>query len=246
MKQDIIIYNAHLNYPDLPMFANLELTLSAGCWTSIVGATGSGKSSLLKMLAGLLPKVCDFDFDCNVPKLAQQIAYMGQADFLFPWKTVRDNVLLANILAKQAISPAHQAKADALLERVGLAQVANAYPNALSGGMRQRVALARTLMQDKPIVFMDEPFSALDAVTKHQMQALAFDVLKNKTVLLITHDPMEALRLSSQLFLMLPKSNLEPLALPQTQALRAINDPNMPAFQQTIYQALQNASAYDF
>ena len=231
--------------PDLPMFTNFDLTLHAEVWTGIVIATGSGKSSLLKMLAGLLPDVCTFDFDCNVPNLAQHIAYMGQSDFLFPWKTVRDNVLLAAILSKDAITATQRAKADALLDRVGLAQVANAYPNALSGGMRQRVALARTLMQDKPIVFMDEPFSALDAVTKHQMQALAFEVLHNKTVLLITHDPMEALRELTP-FLMQPESNLEPLALPSTQALREINDPNMQDFQQNIYQALQQASAYDF
>ena len=95
-----------------------------------------------------------------------------------------------------------QQRAMSLLESVGLAEYAHAMPQQLSGGMRQRVALARTLMQDKPIVLMDEPFSALDAVTRHKLQTLAAHLLQDKTVVLITHDPQEAVRLAHHLYVL--------------------------------------------
>ncbi|MCV5261820.1 ATP-binding cassette domain-containing protein, partial [Escherichia coli] len=89
-----------------------------------------------------------------------------------------------------------------LLSQVGLADYPDAKPAQLSGGMRQRVALARTLMQDKPLVLMDEPFSALDAVTRHKLQTLAAELLKDKTVVLITHDPQESVRLAHHLYVL--------------------------------------------
>ena len=135
-------------------------------------------------------------------RLTGNIAYMAQQDLLLPWLSVLDNVCLTQRLQGQPLHQAIREQAMHLLEQVGLADKATSCPHALSGGMRQRVALARTLMQDRPVVLMDEPFSALDAVTRHKLQGLAFALLQGKTVLLVTHDPQEAVRLGHHIFIM--------------------------------------------
>jgi len=127
---------------------------------------------------------------------------MAQRDLLLPWASVLDNVLIGFRLRGQRIGEADRMQAMDLLSAVGLADRATERPEALSGGMRQRAALARTLMEDRPIVLMDEPFSALDALTRFQLQETAFDLLRDRTVLLITHDPMEALRLSQRILIL--------------------------------------------
>lgn len=183
------------------LFSDLNLTLAGGQWTCLLGASGIGKSTLLKLLAGL-PTGGKFEgqieIDTGAP-IAGSIAYMAQSDLLFPWLTVRSNVLLGEKLRGENKGGD---RADALIRRVGLEAYISKHPNQLSGGMRQRVALARTLMEDTPIVLLDEPFSALDTRTRREMQDLAFDLLRHKTVLLVTHDPAEALRLSEQLVVM--------------------------------------------
>jgi putative hydroxymethylpyrimidine transport system ATP-binding protein len=124
---------------------------------------------------------------------------MAQQDLLLPWLTVLDNVTLGSRLRgeKPDFGRAHR-----LLAQVGLAGWANVRPAALSGGMSQRVALARTLMEDRPIVLMDEPFSAVDALTRLRLQTLAATLLGHRTVLLVTHDPIEALRLGHHVLIM--------------------------------------------
>ena len=124
---------------------------------------------------------------------------MAQQDLLFPWLKVIDNVCLG---ARLRHEKKDYKKAEELLEKVGLLSVKEQLPETLSGGMRQRVAIARTLYEDKPVVLMDEPFSALDAVTRATIQELAFDLLKTKTVLLVTHDPSEAARLCRRILVL--------------------------------------------
>lgn len=126
---------------------------------------------------------------------------MAQRDSLLPWLTVQENVLLGVRLRKQRNKQA-LIKALELLEQVGLGNLGKRMPEQLSGGQRQRVALARTLMENKPVVLMDEPFSALDAITRLQLQDLAASLLHDRTVILITHDPLEALRLSDEVWAM--------------------------------------------
>lgn len=133
--------------------------------------------------------------------IAGRIAYMGQKDLLYPWLSVEDNVALGSRLRGEAPDRAWTAH---LLERVGLAAHSRSLPAALSGGMRQRAAIARTLYERQPIVLMDEPFSALDAITRAEIQSLAAELLAQNTVLLITHDPMEACRLSHRLLVLSP------------------------------------------
>ena len=162
----------------------------------LLGISGVGKTSLLKIVAGLLMPMAGTVAATDGKPLHHRIAYMGQQDLLYPWLTVLKNVMLGSKL--RAEKP-EQGRALHLLERVGLAERALALPAELSGGMRQRAAIARTLYEDRPIVLMDEPFSALDTFTRVRVQNLAAELLQGRTALLITHDPLEACRMGHHL-----------------------------------------------
>ena len=167
--------------------------------TALLGPSGSGKSTLLRLAAGLLAAPGAVTAEDGLP-LAGRIAWMAQQDLLVPWRDALGNVLLGQHLRGEKPDAD---RAHALLAAVGLAPVdAAKMPTALSGGMRQRVALARTLMEDRPVVLMDEPFSAVDAPTRHRLQDLAARLLAGRTVLLVTHDPLEALRLSHRILVL--------------------------------------------
>ncbi len=240
---DIRLENATLTYlgDSQPIFTDLSVQFTAGSWTALLGPSGCGKSTLLRYLAGLLSEKVNFTASKQAPpinELANNVAYMAQQDLLMPWLTVIDNVCLATRLNGLPVDAATKTRAMALLEQVGLDSKANVPPNELSGGQRQRVALARTLMQDKPIVLMDEPFSALDAVTRHKLQNLAAGLLRDKTVLLITHDPQEALRLGEQILVMNGKpAQLNKITPPKSAIPRDI-DGEFATIQQSILEHL--------
>ena len=129
----------------------------------------------------------------------------------------------------------------AILERVGLADKANHLPQQLSGGQRQRVALARTLMEDRPVVLMDEPFAAVDAITRLNLQDLACELLHGKTVLLITHDPLEALRLGHEVYhLRGQPAQLTDALLPPGTPPRSLDDSELMALQGTMLERLRS------
>ena len=177
------------------------LDIPAGAWTCLLGRSGVGKTTILKLIAGLDEHITftgDMSSSDGKP-LAGRIALMSQTDNLLPWLSVRGNIMLGSRM-RQEHSQSEQA--DALIERVGLTEFSDRKPHTLSGGMRQRVALARTLMEDRPIMLLDEPFSALDAGLRAEMQELAAELFTRKTVLLITHDPAEAARMGDRLYLM--------------------------------------------
>lgn len=192
---EVRVEGARLAYGGALLFDRLSLVLPAGQTECLLGPSGVGKSSLLRLIAGLAHGAEGRVVDGDGRDLAGRVAYMAQRDLLLPWLSVLDNLLLGDRLRGR--SP-RRARALALLEEVGLAARADALPAALSGGMRQRTALARTLMEDKPVVLMDEPFSSLDAITRFALQDLAARLLAGRTVLLVTHDPLEALRLGHQ------------------------------------------------
>ena len=200
--------DACLQYNDsqTPTLAGVNMNIPAGQWTVLLGRSGCGKTTILRYLAGLLDEQVKWQGELTTTDgiaLHERIAYMAQQDLLLPWLNALDNVCLSSRFSHANSNSAREKqRAIQLLEQVGLADYAYAKPTQLSGGMRQRVALARTLMQDKPLVLMDEPFSALDAVTRHKLQTLSATLLKGKTVVLITHDPQEAVRLANQLYVL--------------------------------------------
>ncbi|OSC51841.1 ABC transporter ATP-binding protein, partial [Klebsiella pneumoniae] len=170
-----------------------------GQWVSLLGASGAGKTSLLRVMAGLAPATRGEVVASDGQPIQGRLAWMGQKDLLYPWLSVRDNVALGARLRGEKVD---RARVAALLEQVELSSCADARPATLSGGMRQRAALARTLYEDRPIVLMDEPFSALDTLTRTRIQTLAATLLAGRTVVLITHDPQEACRLSHRLLVL--------------------------------------------
>ena len=190
-----------------PLFGPLKIELPPAAWTCLLGASGVGKSTVLRLLADLPTGVA---FDGRIAAsdgrpLTGRVAYMAQSDLLLPWRDLLGNVALGASLRGE---PPDLDRARALIARVGLADRLSSRPSAFSGGERQRAALARTLMEDRPVVLLDEPFSALDARTRAEMQELAAELLAGRTVLLVTHDPAEAARLGQSILLMTPSGVL--------------------------------------
>ncbi len=184
------------------LFRDIALDLPIG-WTCLLGPSGAGKSTVLRLIAGLPTATC-FEGRVTAPP---RVAYMAQQDLLQPRLSVLGNVLIGPRLRGMAADPA---RARNLLTAVGLDGMATRRPADLSGGQRQRVALARALMEDAPLALLDEPFSALDAVNRVRMQDLAREKLSGCHVLLVTHDPFEALRLGDRI-LMLAQGQLHDL-----------------------------------
>jgi putative hydroxymethylpyrimidine transport system ATP-binding protein len=187
------VRNARVAFGGAVLFDGLSFDLAPGSFTCLLGPSGIGKSTLLRLIAGLAPAdaTAQIVADDRRP-LADRIAWMAQADLLYPWLDVAANVALGASLRGQKVDAERVA---ALLDAVGLGDKTQAMPSTLSGGQRQRAALARTLMEDRALVLMDEPFGALDAITRWRLQDLALRLLAGRTVLLVTHDPREALRM---------------------------------------------------
>jgi putative hydroxymethylpyrimidine transport system ATP-binding protein len=195
----IRVHDLTLRFDAHTVFENLSLEIGGGEFVALLGASGVGKSSLLKIIAGLTKATSGTVIGTDGLPVENRIAYMGQQDLLLPWLNVFENVTLGARIRREKVDIVW---AEHLLERVGLSARHRSLPSALSGGMRQRAAIARTLYERRPIVLMDEPFSSLDAITRATIQDLAAELLQDRTVLLITHDPMEAFRLGHHLMVM--------------------------------------------
>lgn len=203
---DITISNLQLRYQHQWLFDNFNLYLPAKKWTCLLGQSGVGKSTLLKFIAGLLdqnitPHTGTVSTSNNLSP-TKNISYMAQQDLLMPWLSVMDNILIGYRLRGCKVTKAIEKKAGGLLSQVGLKQVSHLRPEKLSCGMRQRAALVRTIMEERSIVLMDEPFAALDAITKLKLQTLAAELFTEHTVVLVTHDPFEALRLGRYVYVL--------------------------------------------
>jgi putative hydroxymethylpyrimidine transport system ATP-binding protein len=226
------------SHGDTILFDGLDLVLEAGQWTCLLGPSGVGKSTILRLVAGL---DTGGDFKGTIEStdlrpLREQVAYMAQADLLLPWLNVRANVMLGASLRGEARM---LERVDQLINEVGLGRHAEKRPHELSGGMRQRAALARTLMEDKPLLLLDEPFSALDARTRSEMQELAFEVLADCTVMLVTHDPGEAARIAHSVYLLTEKGLYQPDVVAQPP-IRAFDDPETLDIQSRLFGALRS------
>ncbi len=177
--------------PPLEVLGGVDLLAVAGEVTAIIGPSGCGKSTLLDVIAGLLSP------DSGSVHVDGRTALMPQRDALMPWRTLRDNVAAGALLTGVPKDEA-RARADRELTRVGLTGFGDYYPHALSGGMRQRGALARTLLADREVWLLDEPFGALDALTRGEMHRVLLAVRAQvaPTIVLVTHDIAEAVALA--------------------------------------------------
>jgi NitT/TauT family transport system ATP-binding protein len=214
----------------------LDLEVPSGEFLAVVGPSGCGKSTLLRLVAGLLPpsegRVEVFGRPVAGP--VTDLGIVFQQPVLLDWRTVLGNVLFQAGI-RGLSEAAHRDRALALLRQVGLADFADHYPHQLSGGMRQRASIARALLHDPPLLLMDEPFGALDALTREQMR-LDLEALwmrTGKTVLFITHSVDEAVLLADRVAVMTPRpgriERLLPVELPRPRGLAARRDPRFLA-----------------
>lgn len=226
---------------------NINLEIEKGEFISFIGPSGCGKTTLLSIIAGLLnPTLGSIQLEEKPLKADKDasIGYMLQQDYLFPWKTIEENVTLGLKLSKEKYS---DNKALQLLKDVGLVGIEKQYPKQLSGGMKQRVALARTLAVDPKILLLDEPFSALDYQSKLKLEDLVFETLKSfeKTAILVTHDIGEAISMSDRIYLFSAKPGRiqqifeVPVELRLLTPFVARNHPLYPSLFQTIWKELE-------
>jgi len=189
----------------LPVLEGVDLYAREGEFVALIGPSGCGKSTLLNVIAGLEePDSGLIELDgCPFPRRLGRMGYMQQKDLLMPWRTVVDNAVLALELRGVPRSVARR-RALELIDVFGLRGFEGQLPFALSGGMRQRVAFLRTLLADSDILLLDEPFGALDAFTRAQMQQWLLEVWRafRKTIVFISHDVEEALFLSDRMYVL--------------------------------------------
>ena len=185
---------------------DVSFSIAKGEFVALLGPSGSGKSTVLNMIATLLkPSSGDILIDGQpivAQKASPQVGYVFQRDTLFPWRTVADNIGYGLELAGVA-KAARAERVAACINQAGLSGFADAYPSSLSGGMRQRAALMRTLVVEPEILLMDEPFGALDTHTKLDMHDVLLKIWEREkqTVLFVTHDLSEALTLADRIIL---------------------------------------------
>jgi ABC-type nitrate/sulfonate/bicarbonate transport system ATPase subunit len=185
--------------------APVTLAIAQGRFVSLIGPSGCGKSTIFNIVAGLLQATAGRVLidGADATGTIGRVGYMLQKDLLLPWRSVLDNVILGMEIQGVPL-PAARERALPLLRRYGLSGFEYLYPNALSGGMRQRAALLRTLLFDTDVILLDEPFGALDAQTKLQMQEWLLALWSDfgKTVVFVTHDLEEAIYLSDEVHVM--------------------------------------------
>jgi len=226
---------------DVPSLRPLDFNVDAGEFLVVVGPSGCGKSTLLKMLAGLLPP-SEGEIRVEgrvVTKPHANVGIVFQSALLLPWRNVLRNVMMP-VEVKGLPRAEYEARARALIKMVGLDGFENKYPWQLSGGMQQRVSICRALVHDPKIVLMDEPFGALDAMTREKMNVELQRIQREtrKTVLLITHSIPEAVFLADRVLVMSERPGtiaaIYDVNLPKPRSLDVLSDPEFVRLTQTI------------
>jgi len=240
MSASLNLNGVGLTYPTrngtIEALQDITLQIEAGEFVAVLGPSGCGKSTLLKLAAGLLPATDGELYlgEGRITRPSRRAGVVFQKPNLLPWKTVLHNVLLPATTLKLPAEPAQQ-RARELLELVGLAGFANNYPYELSGGMQQRVGIARMLLPDPDLLLMDEPFAALDALSR---EALTLELQRiwstqKKSVLFITHSIPEAVFLADRILVMSPRPGriIEDYRpdLPRPRTLETLNDADFTA-----------------
>ena len=233
----------------LAVLRDVDLYADPGEFISIIGPSGCGKSTLLNILAGL-----DFPSSGTVSLHGRhaeqrlgQVGYMQQKDLLLPWRTILDNVILGLELRGVPRREA-RGRATALLEQFGLKGFEHAYPYALSGGMRQRTAFLRTLLPEHEVLLLDEPFGALDALTRAQLHAWLLGLWEtlHKTIVLVTHDVDEAIFLADRVYVMTARPGrvtlIQPVQLPRPRHQEVITTVAFTTLKATLLAALRQES----
>ena len=202
MKEVLRFENVSMHYHskqgETVAVENMNFSVSNGEFVAIIGPSGCGKTTLLSLAAGLLPPTSG-----EVKTNGCTFGYMLQKDELFPWRTIEKNIFLP-LEIKRKNTPQNRERALALAEKYGLKQFLKNYPSSLSGGMRQRAALIRTLAVDPDVLLLDEPFSALDYQTRLSVCDDVYKIIRSemKTALLITHDISEAISVADKIFVL--------------------------------------------
>ena len=224
----------------------LSMQANAGEFVAIIGPSGSGKSTLFNIIAGLeTPDSGAVIIDgADVTGRRGQVAYMPQRDALLPWRSVIENAVLATIVQRGDVTAATREEARALLDDFGLTGWGDARPAMLSGGMRQRAALLRTVLWHRPIMLLDEPFGALDALTRAQLQQWLLGLWDrlDRTILLVTHDIDEALLLADRVYALTPRPAQIALEvavdLPRPRSYAVVADPAFARLKLRLQQVL--------
>lgn len=195
-------------YENTDVLEDMDLAVDRGEFVALVGPSGCGKSTLLNLISGVLAPSAGHIEVAGVNELVSRlghVSYMQQKDLLLPWRTVSENGRLGLELRGMDTTES-EAEVAHLAESFGLADVLRSMPWQLSGGMRQRVALLRALLPDNPVLLLDEPFGALDAITRSGLQQWLLNVLDRaeKAILLVTHDVEEAILLGDRVLVMAP------------------------------------------
>lgn len=230
----------------LSVLQNIDLTVSPGEFVSLIGPSGCGKSTLLNIVAGLMePTEGALLIDGQPsPRRLGVVGYMHQKDLLLPWRTVLGNAVLG--LEIQGV-PGAQARARAmeLMDSFGLKGFENSYPSLLSGGMRQRVAFLRTMLADQDVILLDEPFGALDSLTRSGMQEWLLGLWESwrKTVVMVTHDVEEALLLSDRVYVLSARPGRVEMVLtvdlPRPRTYEAVTEEGFVRMKQRVLAALR-------
>jgi ABC-type nitrate/sulfonate/bicarbonate transport system ATPase subunit len=229
--------------------AHVSLAVPSGRFVSLIGPSGCGKSTIFNILAGLQePTAGRVMIDgADATGTIGRVGYMLQKDLLLPWRTVLDNVILGMEIQGKPLREARE-RALPLLRKYGLSGFEYLYPNSLSGGMRQRAALLRTLLFDTDVILLDEPFGALDAQTKAHMQEWLMQLWSDfqKTVVFVTHDVEEAIFLSDEIHVMgtRPGRILEriPIPLPRPRERSVTLSPEFVAIKERCLKLLTAAA----
>ena len=227
----------------LPVLNKLNFSVDTGQFVALLGPSGCGKSTLFNIISGLLiPQTGEIYLNGKrIQGNTGAFGYMQQKDLLLQWRTVLKNVLIGPEIQKESLAKT-KTEALKLLNQLGLHGFANSYPMQLSGGMRQRVALVRTLLFRKDILLLDEPFGALDAMTRTVMQSILLDIWHKgkQTVLLITHDIEEALLLADKIYVLTARpSSIKAEIEIALQRPRSITDTDLINLKSELFEMMQ-------
>ncbi|MEI6047136.1 MAG: ABC transporter ATP-binding protein [Chloroflexota bacterium] len=238
------------NYGGLSVLQGIDLVVKAGEFVTLIGPSGCGKSTIFNILAGLEQADSGEVFlDGQLVSGPGQVAFMPQRDALLPWRKILDNVVIGLELRGVPKKEARQ-RALGQFETFGLKGFEGNYPFQLSGGMRQRAALLRTVLMEREVLLLDEPFGALDALTRTSLQEwlLRLQSQLQRTILFITHDVEEALLLSDRVYVVSPRPAsvqlVQEVALPRPRLPEIITTPEFVALKVRLLAALKAEGAY--